>query len=960
MSINVLPVTKCVRTLYETIDETDFQEALKNQLTLQKELYQFFGTQPFEVIKDFFMYIPKGSIFFHGDNINEPEILYKILKISEKTTSLTSNGVDEIYQYKIDTQKISLDGPVIKIMTTNEKTGVKIENTIPQTSALLSKASNLRLISNIKYSYEESIQKIADITWDTGRKQYKLKSGSTDKQNLLDLFIEIENDLDFIYNTSEEALFRKQKSDFVVFDQSWAREKRSNNKYIYRGTTELKFLTKSLLTTMDSELQYKIDHFSDTQYIDELNKFYVNCREYFLLLSKPEDEFLKPPAKTQFFGNPCAETNITLSKGSSHEAKTDSKYLYSMHVYMFQNDIFLLDYWKLARIFETHTDSFQETIAKYTGFTGLDKRSMFWGSYFKGLIDNSSNTEGIFTYPFEINPTITLNNDYSYSQKIYEELEANYEKFNNNTYKYKLRNYHPKEDSPIITHLNFILNLRGFSMNIQGYTDFDPAESYIIPTRSSTHPRLYNFFTNIDIIGIRPTASLNSIICREYTIFNSPTNLLFLCYSSTLPNYMIPPVSPEKQALYNSYFGDGVTMDEQKKAELIDINNRLSDEDGNMFIDFSNRSLFDSKQNYNKFAVNIYANKIKFGPNFLKIISKKYTNPTGGGITKDIPQFIDLQTMLAELEVRKNIYNTILTKLSNIKYKNNTDEYYLSMINNNLLTQNPLFTNFTNHFNGFKLIFVKSDNSDVSNVDLNDLKTIPDEGLGSGLIDLTDINISNLINNVSSGKILNYNTNEYAAFYGGDDCLIDFELQSNVILQHDITDFGRRHFNGALFELIKYNYNCPNKWSELRDKMNPLEVSVCGDIAKKISESNDKIIEDITQMKPKTCDVRGDPKNCLERINKLVEIYNVNNVDDNDDVDDDVDDDALHFVDSDTLTHVENSSSTSMSQETNNSQETTMSLDSIFSRTNLMDDVNTPKSNDMNDVNTPNSDDDDI
>jgi hypothetical protein len=637
---------------------------------------------------------------------------------------------------------------------------------------------------------------------------------------------------------------------------------------------------------------------------------------------------------------------------------------------MFQNDIFLLDYWKLARIFETHTDSFQETIAKYTTdtgftFTGLDKRSMFWGSYFKGLIDNSSDTEGIFTYPFEINPTITLNTHYSYSKKIYEELKANYEKFNNNTYKYKLRNYHPKEDSPIITHLNFILNLRGFSMNIQGYTDFDPAESYIIPTQSSTHPRLYNFFTNIDIIGIRPTIRLNSIICREYTIFNSPTNLLFLCYSSTLPNYMIPPVSPvssqkqalytQKQALYDSYFGDGVTMNEQKKAELIDINNRLSDEDGNMFIDFSNRYLFDSTQNYNKFAVNIYANKMKFGPNFLKIISIKYTNPTGGGITKDIPQFIDLQNMLVELEVRKNIYNTILTKLSNIKYKNNTDEYYLSMINNNLLTQNPLFTNFTNHFNGFKLIFVKS------NVDLNYLKTKPDEGLGSGLIDLTDINISNLINNVSSGKILNYNTNEYAAFYGGDDCLIDFALQSVVISQHDIKNYGRSHFNGALFELIRYNYNCPNNWTELRDKMNPLEVSVCSDIAKKISESNDKVIEDITQMKPKTCDVRGDPKNCLERINKLVEIYNVNNVDDNDDVDDDVDDDTLHFVDSATLTHVENSSSTSMSQETNNSQETTMSLDSIFSRTNLMDDVNTPNSNDMNDVNTPNSNDmDDI
>jgi len=914
--INQLTNINCIRPLAEDINENELL-ALDFQLTLQKELYEFFGTQDFDVIKEFFMYIPKGSIFFHGDNINQPEILYTKLKISEKKTIPTRDGLDEYYLYKINTKNIRLDRPVIKINTTNEETGLEIENIIPQTTALLSKASNLRLISNIKYAYSEKITDIADITWGPdNKKQYTLKAIYThsqnpqviqDKQDILNLYVRIENELDFIYNTTEEALLRKQDIyNYTVFDQNWAGEQRNNHIYKYTKrppSQNPQYLTKKILNDKERNLENDIKEFNRRTrnvYKDELNNFYLNCKEYFLLLSKPEDEFLRPPGKTQFFGNPCAETNITLFKGSQKpfEVKTNAKYLYSMQVYMFQNDIFLLDYWKLSQIFTTHLAHFSQTLGKRRlspeglPYTGLDKRSMFWGEYFKGLLDNSIDKKrGLFTYAFRIRSDIELNENYSYSKNTYDELKENYQNFSSFDYTYKLRNYQPNEDSPVITHLNFILNLRGFSMNIQGYTDFDPAEKYNIPNYK--HSRVSSFFRDADVIGIYPSANPRekpSMVCREYTIFNSPNNLLFLCYSSTLPNYMIPPVSPQQKALYDSYFDPGVRMTEEKKEELIDINNRLSDNDELMFIDFTNDSLFNSNLNYNRFSIDIFNNKMKFinakKDMKLKIIQKKYTNvnsnlshyPTRRGT----PQFEDLQNMLDELRVRKNIYDTILTKLSNIKYKIGDNDYYLSIINNNLLTQNPLFATFTNHFKGFKLIFVKS------NIDLKIIQSLSDQELlrihSSDLIDLSDTNISNLINNISSGKILNYDTNKYAAFYGSDDCLIDNQIQRRIILPHDTEDYGHKHFNGALFQLIRYNYNCPNKWEELGDKMNPLEKSVCEDIAKKISISDEKLIQDITGLPPQLCD----QQNCLERINKLVELYNNNLIPTlNDDDDDD-------------------------------------------------------------------------
>lgn len=891
MDITILKTVSPINCLSQSIDENsdDFKKYLDRQLILQKELYDFFGSQPLDVIKNYLMFVPKGSLFFHGDNINEPEILYTKLDIPEKTTFINEDGL-EVYQYKVNKQEVFFDGPVVKITTTNEATGIKIENTIPQTTALLSKASNLRLVSNIKYSYEESIKKIADIKWVRGTKTYTLKDPNNQvNKELLDLCLEIDQQLDFIYNTSEEALYRKQKQKFVVFDQEWAR-RQTRDKYVYQDNdADKKYLTNKLLNDLNTDLENKIVQFYERnpEYKNEIKSYHINCREYYVLISKPEDEFLKPPAKTQLFGNPCAETNIALAKGSSTtdltQIKTDAKYLYSMQVYMFQNNIFLLDYWKLVNIFLDYPDSFKESMRNSPRATGIDKRSMFWGTYFKGIVDSSENIKGIFTLPFNINPNINLTSEHSYNDKTYNKLTSNYNNYNNGTYTYKLRNYQSNEDSPIITHLNFILNLRGFSMSIQGYTDFDPAESYIIP--SYKHPRVLSLFKDEDVIGI--SSGTRGMICREYTIFNSPDNLLFLCYSTTLPNYR----TPATEAVYNTFFNTGSNV-RLNKQTLIDENNKLSDTDGDMFIDFSQPALFNPTARYSKFSVDIFANKFEFGSNstFLNIIKKKYTNPNGLQARKDVPQFSDLQKMLDECLVRKNIYNTILKKLSNIKYiDKNQQKWKLSFINSNLFEENPLLRKYPNHFKGLKLIFISENLTLQDYCSYSDNQIVGDQSISNKFRMLTELDFSNLINNVNAGKIENFNSDPYKAFEGEEKNLIDYKLQLQTIKQHNTNDYGHNHFSGALFELIRYNYNCPNNWQEMSDKMSPIELNICSDIASKISNSKEKLIQDITSLDPATCS-NGNQK-CLERINKIVELYNANSMlikDQEDDIDPDI------------------------------------------------------------------------
>lgn len=876
MNIINLKNVKPIHCIFQAVDESrpEFSIMLNKQLILQKELYTFFGTQPIEIIKKYLMFIPKGSLFFHGDNINEGEILYTKLKIPEKISLINESGL-EFYQYRINIQDISFDGPVVKIKTKMDN-GDEIINTITQASALLSKASNLRLVSNIKFSFEEIKKKIADEEFVNKKKIYKLKDASYTE--LFNLYNEIEEKLDFIYNISEQGLIKKNRDGFVVFDQEWARTQKNSNYRFNKPNPQ--YLTTELLTNLDTELNNKIYEFCQRkpEYEKDIREFHLNCKEYFTLISKPEDEFLKPPAKTQFFGNPCAETNIALLKGAggdTTQVKTNAKYLYSMQVYMIQNNIYLLDYWKLSSIFDEYPEFFRETISinaqdsfesNPTG-TGIDKRTMFWGNYFKGIIDSSDDLKGIFTLPFTINPEIKLTSEHTYSDKSYEKLNDNYTKYNDGSYKYKLRNYQPNEDSPVITHLNYILSLRGYSISIQGYTDFDPSETYIVP--KYCHPRIWNLFNDEDVIGRSQLSG--GMVCREYTIFNSPKNLLFLSYSSTLPNYRTPITEAE----YNKFFGTG-TLNKQKQKQLVQENNNLSDINGEMFVDFSQPVLFDKKKSYTKKSINIFQNRFKYGKKDLKIIQKKYTNPDGknGPQTKNIPQFDDLQEMLDDFKVRRNIYNTILEKLSKIKYTDERGErWYLSFINSKLFQDTSVIQNTSNYFKGLKLILISE------RLTLERYCSYPDNHLISSQIsnyfkNISEFNFSNLINNVSSGKIENFQTNSFSPFDGENIFMLDVELQKEVIKKHDTTDYAHNHFNGALFELIRYNHNCPNNWENMRDKMTPPETNLCYNIASKISSLNDPILQEITSLGPINC--TADRKKCIDRINKLVSLYNVN------------------------------------------------------------------------------------
>lgn len=848
MDVGFLDWPMAIRCLGEddTEDKEGFATRLNLQLTLQQELYTFFGTQPIDDIKKYLLFIPKGSIFFHGDNIHEGEMLYTKLEIPEKKTLFTDDE-KEYYQYRLFKQTISIDGPVIKIKTKMENSDTEIINTITQASALLSKASNLRLVSNIKNSLEE------------------IKKGLEKSHDTLNLCTEIEKTLDFLYNTSEAGLVKKKEQGYIIFDQTWA-ESTNNDRYLHKTNNNL-YLTKELLTTEETNLNSKIDHFCKNNKNNEkqIRQFYVNCKDYFTLISKPQDEFLKPPAKTQFFGNPCCETNIALFKGSSSaNAKTDAKYLYSMQIYMFQNDIYLLDYWKLSRIFEYNRTFFKKTIALGSRATGLNKRSMFWIDYFKGIVDNSKDGPGMFTYPFEIKPDINITKHHTYSETKYTKLTENYDNYNSK-YTYKLRNYHPKEDSPVITHLNYILNLRGFSINIQGCTDFDNAESYIIP--NYRHPRVFNLFRNKEVIG----RTNLGMICREYTIYNSPKNLLYLCYSSTLPNYSSRSQTTYKN--FETYFmpkiGKPSKLTIDKQLELTEVNNKLSDEDGEMFIDFTHYSLFNPNKIYTKNSVNIFHNKFDFGKNKLKIIPKKYTNPYVNRIPqKNYPQFIDLQNMLDDFQVRKNIYITILKKLSNIKYTDeNNQKWYLSLINNEVFDKTPL-----NYFKGLKLIFVSK-----NHLPLKQYCITMDENLDRAHFkELSELNFSNLINNVNSGKIDNFQNNRFLPFDGGNTFMLDVKIQKEVIKQHDIKDYAHTHLDGALFELIRYNYNCPNNWENMANKMTAPERKLCTDIASKISTSKDPVIEKIIELKPSTACSNENKNACMKRINTLVNLYNEN------------------------------------------------------------------------------------
>lgn len=877
--------------LEENEDETSktWKTNLEKQLEIQKKLYTFFGTGSKEDIEKFLMFVPKGSIFFHGDNTNEGEIKYtkirrtKRVKLeSDDEMKLTEAEINEKpHKYQIEEETISLDQPVIRIQTTDSN-GKKIDNMITQPHALLAKAGNLRLTASIANANKMELSKYEKIIDPNKPEDKKLMTSTNPKpiEELVATLKTIGELVTMIYDFSESGLLKKQKYGYCVFDQMWAMLP-GNEKYIFYGQDDgntdpnqkkeqvpceekdwitnnviqekrniLDKILSDLQTDNSDDIVYQIKGESAVTTESKkkiVTQFYLNAKSAAELSSKPEDVLLKPPSKTQMFGNPCAETNIALMKGTEpgEEVKTDAKYLYSMQVYMFQNDIYLLDYAKL------------KSKENKGPAPKINKRSMFWGNYFKTIdddIDDKGQTKpGLYTLPFPISTNIKLTEKHSYDEKTYKELTDSYTADGKMIKTYSLRNYQPKEDSPIISHLNFILGLRGFPINIQGFTDYDAAEEYPMPAYK--HPDVEPLFYNKDFMVVTKDGN---IMTREFNIYNTPKNLIYLCYSSTLPNYNLPSLPNQLQRggiasniglkngnkLFDHYFvtivaqstgkpnektvqeynknftdvlattqdkfnkfgesasaeppkppqvnvGDKVVYkpfftvaSKKKHISLLIMNNEIADPkseneatygEENMFVDFTHPALFEEKAKYEKGAINIMKNSFIYKKKAIKIMKAKYLNgpdieekdDKGRPITVNYPWLSDLQEMLDEEHVRENIYGTIFRKIKDLGFK---------MVNN-LRDKGPV-----NMFRGFKL--VKSDDTPI-----------------------TELEMSNFINNINAGLIDKYPTvtdpNKNPLL--SQNIMVETSLEPELIRLHSTTK--HKHFEGFIEDLLKYYYH---------------------------------------------------------------------------------------------------------------------------------------------------------
>jgi len=805
-----------------TGNSQDVTQLLNTQLILQQELYTFFGTAEFADIQKYLLFIPQGSIFFHGDNINEGEMLYSKLDIVEKVILNDADG-EEYYQYKINETNVSYDSPIIKIVTKID--GVEVINSVTQASALLSKASHLRLVSNIKNANEKMLEEIATAKWSKDENKNIYTAKSEDNQLWLQIYQYIDAIVQLIYDNSVNGLLEKSKT-YDIFEPDWKNKQTNTKKYKKGKGTVL--LTKKILQTKETELETYINSIPDKHQKNKVNTYYANSKSISQLLSKPEDEIIKPPAKTQFFGNPCAETNIVLMKGSSSpDSKTDSKYLYTMQVYMFQKDICLLDYTKLRFIFDD--EKFASTFKGR--YTGINKRSMHWASYFKSDENASKKAIGTYTLPFQIRldlPKLNVTqkqsiNDMnedgdsvtkSYIDNNHKKLDESYEKLNDfEERRYILRNNQPKDDSPIVAHLNYILNLRGMNVNIQGFTDFDPAETYTPPTSINKH--ISSVVTNPEVMGMYG----QGVICREYTVFNSPKNLLYLCYASTLPNY-----KSFNPSVNESFFDqDGRLI--KSGNELVTANNKCADTNntGNeeMFVDFTNINLFDPNNKYKKNSINIYDNKFAYGKEPLKIIKPKYQRKGVVGSETKYPQMKDIQEFLNDYKVRENIYDTIFYKLANIRYL----DMYLTMVDSRGLVLDDSHKRFKNVFQGLSLVFTSGSES---------------------FFTITPFRMTKFINNVNSGMVKSYYDQSFSPFSGVDLSFVDEELEISLTPQHDTYNFAANHLSGAVYNLIKYNLTCPHDWKETASTLTEVERSTCAKIEDTINRTDNNVIKTIT------------------------------------------------------------------------------------------------------------------
>ena len=776
-----------------------------------------------------------------------------------------------IYKYRIKILDIQIDNPMVRVPSgelnndnENEESGV-----LSQAAVLLSLAANGRLDGTVSM-----MNKLAIKTFKTKHPD----KGNAISKELKDL----DKLLKFVYDFTTKGLTAKSKNYNVFADDTSNLAKTHPLKKMKANKKEN--LTEQIIIDKKKEIETFIRKacgavndqapISDVEKYNLLTKYISNVITVYDIRSHPLDKIAKPSSKLQMFGNPLAETNIVLTKGTTNgaEVTTNAKYLYSMQVYMVQNNVYLLDYSKLTRIFVERPNDFPGW--ERTGITGIDKRWSMWMDYFnESLTDTLKPKLGMYTEPFEIYPDISLTPTYSYNTELHKDLTTYYDILNNKItpVKYKFRNKQKNEDSPIISHINYIMALRGFSIDIQGYTDFDEAERYIAP--SSYHPRVIEKARNPSAIKVLG----DSIMCREYAIFNCPNNLLYLGYSSTLPDY-----SAYNAVLFEKYFNDGIlTFDNDLiKGIIKDTNDAFEANNNNFFVNFSDPRMFSTEKIYGKNDINIFTNKYKMKKNKgdLKIIPKAYTNPESpNDKQKGIPQLVGLQHLLNDYHVRFNIYNTILSRLYKITKDN---RWRLTMVNSDILN-----TQQNQTFSGLKVVFttatleemcLKDDSWILENI--NKFKN------------LDDVDYSNFISNINSGKIV-YNNNmapakitEVNPFTGDKYNLIDAETQTKLLIKSPL-GITNPDLN-VIYDLIKFNKSCPNDWN-LKDplpvNMSAPEAAKCIEIAKKISDLNDPLLTKLLQNQ-QTVDCKDAA--CLTRISELRLLGNsandVNEYDDDD------------------------------------------------------------------------------
>jgi hypothetical protein len=230
----------------------------------------------------------------------------------------------------------------------------------------------------------------------------------------------------------------------------------------------------------------------------------------------------------------------------------------------------------------------------------------------------------------------------------------------------------------------------------------------------------------------------------------------------------------------------------------------------------------------------------------------------------------DLTQMIDDTRIRKNIYDTIIVKLSKIKYTDsNSKKWKLTMINNSYFVDTPQQQD--NVYNGLKVIFVSED------FNLYNMCNLSDEQLNNMYIshfkNLNSMQYSNFISNINSGKITSYDDLIFSPFDGYDYFKINSDFQKQLVHKHSTFDYNKQ-LDGVINDLINYNYICPFEWTEPgKTTITQSEYNTCKNIAQRINNNDNPVLQKLTSIPKTQC---NDGSRCIDRIEKLAEILDTN------------------------------------------------------------------------------------